>query len=129
VTDLIRHSCVDQPGKKSDSGNFIGFSSTISDALKELKQFNYKYIYLAPETKKYLPMVQRCYHNLFDYYLQHLENNTVDRLTVDLMGDLEEDYTSSQPAAARVRDFIAGMTDDFFINQATLIGCEVPVKQ
>jgi dGTP triphosphohydrolase len=29
----------------------------------------------------------------------------------------------------KVRDFIAGMTDDFFLKEAKLIGCEVPVKK
>jgi hypothetical protein len=28
-----------------------------------------------------------------------------------------------------VRDFIAGMTDDFFLSQASAIGCSVPRKR
>jgi dGTPase len=34
-----------------------------------------------------------------------------------------------QPPEAVVRDFIAGMTDDFFLKQAAGIGCTVPEKQ
>ena len=29
--------------------------------------------------------------------------------------------------AAKVRDFIAGMTDDFFLSQAKLLGCNIPI--
>ncbi len=32
-------------------------------------------------------------------------------LAVDLMSDIDDAYVSRQTAAARVRDFIAGMTD------------------
>ena len=45
------------------------------------------------------------------------------------MSDLEEKYTDKQPPAARVRDFIAGMTDDFFLQEASKIGCEIPEKE
>jgi dGTPase len=44
------------------------------------------------------------------------------------MTDLAHRYVREQPAAM-VRDFIAGMTDDYFIMQAAGIGCTVPLKQ
>jgi dGTPase len=28
-----------------------------------------------------------------------------------------------------VRDFIAGMTDDYFLRQAKSLGCEIPLKK
>ena len=130
VTDLIRHSHVDPPGTKSrPESNYLGFSEKVSEALKTLKQFNYDKIYLAPNTREHLPAIRTCYRKLFRFYLDHLERSRTDKLSVDLLSDLEENYISRQPAPARIRDFIAGMTDDFFIKQAEEIGCEIPPRQ
>ena len=129
VTDLIRHSRIAPPGeeKERDSSS-IGFSQPVAEALKTLKEFNYSHIYLAPATREHLPTIRACYQKLFSFYLDHLNNGKAENLSVDLLSDLEENYISKQSAAARVRDFIAGMTDDFFIKQARLIGCETPPK-
>ncbi len=130
VTDLIRNSRIQPPGaERSTESNYIGFSQRVSDALKALKQFNYDKIYLSPDTKAHLPTIRTCYRKLFSFYLDHLENNKTEPLSVDLLSDMEETYISRQPAPARIRDFIAGMTDDFFIHQAETIGCEIPPRQ
>ena len=127
VTDLIRHSHVDPPNSPGNPAhNFVGFSEEVASALQQLKRFNYDNIYLSPATTEHLPVIKACYRKLFEYYLDHIDNNRISRLTVDLMSDLKEQYISSQPSAARVRDFIAGMTDDYFISQAEAIGCNVP---
>ena len=130
VTDLIRNSQISRPGTKPEpNSNFITFSETVAEALKTLKQFNYTNIYMAPDTRAHLPAIRSCYQELFRSYLNHLENKTTDTLSVDLLSDLEEHYVSRQPAAGRIRDFIAGMTDDFFIQQAAAIGCDIPQKK
>jgi len=127
VTDLIRNSSVPGPGQSDlEEIGSIGFSDAAADTLKELKEFNYRHIYLAPRTQEYMPMVKRCYQGLFDYYLTHLEDGTSGSLEVDLLEDLDHAYIENQPAAARVRDFIAGMTDDYFLRQAEAIGCDIP---
>ena len=129
VTDLIRHSKIAPPGDKFGRENsHIGFSTPVAEALKTLKEFNYRQIYLAPATREHLPTIRTCYQNLFSFYLDHLKNKRTERLAVDLLSDLEANYISRQSPAGRVRDFIAGMTDDFFIKQAQIIGCETPPK-
>jgi dGTPase len=55
-----------------------------------------------------------------------LENGTSESLEVDLLDDLDCSYIEKQPAAARVRDFIAGMTDEYFLRQAESIDCPIP---
>ncbi len=127
VTDLIRHSRVPAPGDDGagETGS-IGFSDEVAGALRELKQFNYRHIYMAPETQEFMPQIRTCYRELFRFYLEHLEQGTSESLEVDLLDDLDRSYIERQPAAARVRDFIAGMTDDYFLRQAELIGCSVP---
>ena len=81
---------------------------------------------MAPETQEFMPAIRTCYRKLFAYYLEHLEKGTSGSLSVDLLDDLDRNYIDNQPAAARVRDFIAGMTDDYFLRQAESIGCQVP---
>jgi dGTPase len=127
VTDLIRNSSVPHPGD-SDEGaaGHIGFSPGVADALQELKRFNYQHIYLTPQTQEFMPMIRTCYRRLFECYLDHLEGGTGSSLDVDLLEDLGQDYIDSQPPAARVRDFIAGMTDEYFLRQAASIGCQIP---
>jgi dGTPase len=127
VTDLIRHSRVPAPGDSwSGEAGSIGFSEEVASVLKELKDFNYQHIYLAPRTQEYMPQIKSCYRALFEHYLEHLEKGTSESLAVDLLEDLDHSYIASQPAAARVRDFIAGMTDDYFLRQAEQIGCSIP---
>lgn len=126
VTDLISNSFI--PTAVDDGPGHIGFSSEVADRLQELKKFNYKNIYLHPNTKKNLPLIQNCYEALFLHYLQELENgNTTE--PVDLMTDMDASYLASHTPAAMVCDYIAGMTDDFFLKQAAKIGCKVPEKQ
>jgi dGTPase len=129
VTDLIVNSRVTSPGGTSRSGNdFIGFSKDISLSLEKLKKFNYERIYLNPLTKKSTPRIKDCYEKLFLFYISHLSKNTSSLLSgIDMIRG-EMLHTLQSPEAV-VRDFIAGMTDDFFLKQAAGIGCTVPEKQ
>lgn len=124
VTDLIKNSM------PADAKPSIGFSTHISETLLTLKHFNYEKIYLAPQTKTQAPLIETCYKTLFEHYLSCLTQGTKTLPgNVDLMNDIQrpgggQTYTNEE----RVRDFISGMTDDFFIQQARKIGCSVPVK-
>lgn len=126
VTDLISNSFI--PSTIDDDNGYIGFSNEVADRLQELKTFNYKNIYLHPKTKQNLPVIQNCYETLFDHYLQELETGHATE-PVDLMTDMDASYLASHTPAAMVCDYIAGMTDDFFLKQAAKIGCNVPKKQ
>ncbi len=125
VTDLITNSRVSTP-----DASYIGFSGKISDTLAELKSFNYEKIYLAPKTKEKSPFIRDCYRKLFDHYLACL-NKTAGALPqdVDLMTDVESLSLKQYSAEEKVRDFIAGMTDDYFLRQAGRIGCQIPEKE
>ena len=62
-------------------------------------------------------------------YLDGLQSGRRLPTPVDLMTDMDRSYLDSQPPAAMVRDYIAGMTDDFFLSQAAAIGCVIPEKR
>lgn len=131
VTDIITNSSIPLPGDYKYTGAaYVGFSKPISDALLELKKFNYDCIYLNPKTQEYLPLIKNCYAGLFTSFLNHLKKNN-NRFSgeVDLMTDMGETYRKSHTPEAMVRDFIAGMTDKFFLKQAASIGCKIPPKQ
>ena len=131
VTDILNTSYIPQPGDYTFAETpYIGFSDEVSSALYELKQFNYTRIYLNPKTKHYLPLVQNCYNKLFTSFLDHLKkNHNGFSPQVDLMTDMGETYRETTSPEAMVCDFIAGMTDDFFLKQAAAIGCEIPQKR
>jgi len=122
VTDLIENSSLN--GLEETT---IGFGKEISAALYELKQFNYEKIYLAPATKKNIPLIRKCYHKLFSFYLDCLNNRPgILPEGIDLMSNLDYLYSGPHNKEEKVRDFIAGMTDDYFLTQAKSIGCPVP---
>lgn len=126
VTDLIANSYI--PSSAEKEKGYIGFSDQVAILLKELKDFNYTNIYLHPRTKKNLPLIQKCYETLFSRYLRILESKETTG-PVDLMTDMDPSYLVSHTPAAMVCDFIAGMTDSFFLKQAADAGCRVPEKQ
>ncbi len=112
VTDLIRHS-FHEP--------FLCFSPDISQALKTLKAFNYKYIYKNPRIKNHLTSVKDIFHYLFNTFLNDLEHeNTASPVFTSFLENLSESYRKAHSNPEIVRDFIAGMTDSFFIRQAPL---------
>ncbi len=128
VTDLITSSHIGhivEPGNSS-----VGFSEEVAAALSKLKTFNYERIYLNSTTKQQNPLVRDCYRSLFDHYLSRLEGSPHDLPgDVDLMTDINPHYLQKYSSEEKVRDFIAGMTDDYFLKQAGSIGCTVPAKK
>ena len=123
VTDLIENSNLTNPEKTT-----IGFSREVSDVLRELKKFNYERIYLAPAIKQNIPLIRECYRGLFTFYLDCLKNRPETLPAgVDLMSDIDSLYHGELSNEEKVCDFIAGMTDDYFLAQAKAVGCSVPV--
>ncbi len=121
VTDLISSSKV--PMNSADGNGYIDFSPEMSEAMYRLKSFNYKDIYHRPELKIDMPLIEECYKALFEHYMVRLKNgDDVEPLFFD-------NRVIDQQDAITVRDFIAGMTDDFFLSQAKKIGCTIPVKR
>ncbi|SDU17041.1 deoxyguanosinetriphosphate triphosphohydrolase family protein [Desulfobacula phenolica] len=110
VTDLISNS-LDQP--------FIGFSETISAALKKLKAFNYRHIYTNPVIKKHLSSIENIFCFLFDTYLADLENGTEHSVIfTDFLHGMSPEYRQTHSSPEIVRDYISGMTDSCLIRQA-----------
>ena len=128
VEDLISNSLAAGDGEKL-AEDWIGFSTAVSDSLKELKEFNYRYIYLNEQIKRDFPKIQRCYQVLFETYLDHVtQQSKSSAIYKEMLNNMNPDYLENQSAPEIVRDFVAGMTDDYFLKEAAAYGCEIPEK-
>jgi len=109
VEDLVANS-LNQP--------YVYFSEEVSEALKKLKQFNQHYIYQSEMVWKQTPKIKLMFELLFEKYFIDLEkcDETSDIYRGFLDGILPE-YTDHTAPAEIVRDFIAGMTDEYFLGQ------------
>jgi len=109
VTDMIENSF---------QNIYIAFSPEISDALKLLKEFNFKHIYMNPKIKKHLGTIKKLFEILFEKYLNDLENeNHSSVIFTRFLKDMSENYLNNHSKEEMVRDFIAGMTDQYFLRQ------------
>ena len=109
VEDLVANS-LDRP--------YICFSPEVGDALKRLKDFNYKYIYKNELIWKQTPKIELMFDLLFEKYLNDLkEGNEGSDIFKEFLDGMSSQYHRDTADAEVIRDFIAGMTDDYFLAQ------------
>lgn len=109
VTDII-HNSYQKPS--------IAFSDPMSQALKKLKNFNLERIYLNPAIKKYSRSIRTLFDLLFETYLEDLHTGKKSsKIFTGFLSDMSPDYLDAHKPAEIVRDFIAGMTDRYFLLQ------------
>jgi len=107
VTDIIANSF---------EKTHTAFSPDVSTSLQALKAFNLEYIYLNPRIKIHLESIRRLFEMLFDRYLNDLEKeNRSSVIFTQFLADISEEYRTNHNHAEIVRDFIAGMTDQYFL--------------
>ena len=108
VTDIIRNSFE----KES-----VSFSEEVSNALKRLKAFNLERIYMNPNIKQQSAKIKRMFEYLFNRFSNdHEEENFSSRIFTGFLENKSDDYLLKHKPAEIVRDFVAGMTDQYFIN-------------
>ncbi|HAY40083.1 MAG TPA: phosphohydrolase, partial [Desulfobacteraceae bacterium] len=109
VTDIINTSF---------QNTYIAFSQKVSEALKRLKDFNLERIYMNPKIKKKTDTIKTLFGILFEKYLDDIENeNRSSMIFKGFLEDMSEDYIQNHRKEEIVRDFIAGMTDQYFLRQ------------
>ena len=110
VTDIIEQSF----GK-----DYISLSHKVSAALKILKDFNLEKIYLNPAIKKHINRIKKLFTMLFEKYLKDIEQkNRSSVIFSHFLKDMSEEYIDNHTSGEKVRDFIAGMTDQYFLRQS-----------
>jgi len=109
VEDLIANS-LDKP--------HVCFSSEVGEALRRLKSFNQDLIYMNKKVKEQTPKVNLMFELLFEAYFRDLETGNEDSVIYrQFLDGMSEEYREKTPTPGIVRDFIAGMTDDYFLDQ------------
>jgi dGTPase len=109
VTDVIQNS---------HENHFVAFSPKISDALKALKAFNLERIYQNPKSKVHSAAIFKLFSMLFEMRLEDLEkNNRSSDIFSGFLADMSESYITDHSYPEIVRDYIAGMTDRYFLHQ------------
>ena len=109
ILDIISNS-LDKP--------YIELSEDVYKALFELKEFNYKHIYSVAMSKEDQEYYRNGMNKIYDRYLNDIKNKNTDSVIYKVFLDLQnKDYLENTDDRRKVIDFIAGMTDDYFIQQ------------
>ena len=109
VEDLISESLEE---------SFVSFSPEIADSLKLLKDFSQTHIYSNPKAKKQTHKLRLMFELLFETYYKDLKTDNNNSLIFrEFLDGMPSRYRDTIPHAMIVRDFIAGMTDDYFLRQ------------
>ena len=109
VTDVIH---------QSHGRPYLTFSDKVSNALNQLKSFNLEHIYRNPIIKRQTKHIESLFSLLFETYLDDLEkDNRSSKIYTNFLSDMSAQYIDNHKPAEIVRDFIAGMTDRYFLLQ------------
>ena len=107
VNDIIDNS-INKP--------YIMMSDKVFKAIVKLKNFNYENIYSKANTKRQIEHYKLMYNTLFDKFLIDVKNNNKrSRIYRTYLNDMCDNYLNNTTDERKVLDFIAGMTDDYFI--------------
>lgn len=110
--------------------DFIAFSPEAADILKELKVFNIERIYQNPAIKTQAPKIKRLYADLFAKFLEDiLDDKQESVIFKDFLDGMSPSYLEETKPAETVRDFIAGMTDDYFLEQGRMAFMPLPLPR
>lgn len=108
IMDIINNS-IDKP--------YLKMSDNVFEALKKLKKFNYENIYSKANTKEELAEYENMFESLFNHLLKDVKNNNTDSNIYKIfIKNKNEKYRQNTPERI-VIDYIAGMTDDFFLKE------------
>jgi len=103
----------------SKEGDFIAFSPEKASALMRLKNFNREKIYFNPLIKKEGAKIELLFQMIFHRLLEDLQGGREESpVFARFLIDMAPEYSASRSPAAVVRDFMAGMTDEYFLRLA-----------
>ena len=109
ILDIIEHS-LDKP--------YIKMSNDVFNALLKLKNFNTQTLYLNSLSDKDYEYYYNEMNKLYRLYLKDIDTNNEESVIYELfINGQSNDYLNNTNKNQIVKDFIAGMTDDFFMKQ------------
>ena len=108
VVDIINNSL---------DKNYIKMSKEVFNALNELKEFNTKNIYYKANSKEDLDNYEKMFRGLFEFYLNSLNNNVTTDIQALFLNNMSDEYKNNNTNERIVIDYIAGMTDNYFMRK------------
>ena len=109
VTDVINNSL----GK-----NYIKLSNEVFEAIKNLKDFNYKNIYYKAYTEEEKQKLKDMLNTLYNAYINDLNNNNEEsNIIKSYLDNMSDEYKNNNSKERIVIDYIAGMTDDYTLKE------------
>jgi dGTPase len=107
VTDLI---------KSSLDKDFVAFSPEKASALVNLKNFNRERIYFNEGAKTEREKIRGLFHKVFETLLDDFRAGREESpVFLEFLKNMDQGYLKGRDAAVIVRDFMAGMTDQYFL--------------
>lgn len=107
IVDLIENSL----GKP-----YLKLSDQVFEAIKALKKFNYAHIYDPSLTEKEKQSIINMYQRLFERFKKDiLEENKSSKIYTNFLNYKEKEYLEKTSTERKVIDFLAGMTDEYFL--------------
>ena len=98
--------------------NFIELSDKVYNALNDLIKFNYKNIYLVANSKDEIELYNFMFRVVFNKCLYILENKlTGYNIYKYYLNKMSNDYKKDNSSERIILDYIAGMTDNYFIHE------------
>lgn len=124
IKDIITNS-FDKP--------YLTFSNEVFEALMKLKDWNYKYIYASEEANKHQDIVEKLFHKLYYCYLDKVkqfsaESNNLSESDKNLYDFIKQKDNSADMKRAII-DYIAGQTDQYFLNECNMHLKEVYIEE
>ena len=94
----------------------IAMSEEVFAALKEIRAFNFRNIYLHPALKTQSKKIERSYRLLFERLLEDYQTQKEEsHLWTHFLHNKPEPYLATSEPVDHVIDYISGMTDRYFI--------------
>jgi dGTPase len=91
----------------------------VGQALKTLKEFNYERIYNNPRIKAETPKIEGLFDSMWTRFLEDVrERRPASPIWQDFLDGMDPVYLENQQPPEIVRDFIASMTDAYFLRQS-----------
>lgn len=97
---------------------YIKLSNSVYKAIFDLKKFNYEHIYSKANTKEELEFYRNGMNNLFNKYLDDITKKNYDSDIYKIfLNTMDASYIDNTDSKRMVIDYIAGMTDDYFVKK------------
>ena len=118
TTKEIVNTCILDIINNSYGKDYIKLSDEVFKAIENLKRFNYEHIYNKAMSKEEKEELRRKFVCLFDTYLHDLKINNLNSPIINsYLENMSDDYKNNTTHERMVIDYIAGMTDDFFLRE------------